>query len=73
MARRDREPALRYRLVPDTEAIISRTGVHFVRGRSAFYLDSRGAKKLAEVYAMIDEHGFETAVSALLSDDPPRG
>lgn len=69
MARRDREPALRIRLVPDTEAIVSRTGIHFVRGREAFYLDGRGARKLAEIYSLISEVGFDEALSRLLSVD----
>jgi hypothetical protein len=66
---RDREIALRIRLVPDTEAVIGKTGVHFLRGREAFFLDARGVKKLVDVYAVIGEHGLERAVSRLLSGE----
>lgn len=75
MARRDREAALRIRLVPDTDAVVGRNGVHFLRGREAFYLDARGAAKLAELYGEIarlrDELGIsvDDAIRLLSSDE----
>lgn len=54
-ARRDREPALRVRLVGDTDAVVGRRGVHFLRGREAFWLDERAVAKLVDVYRELDE------------------
>lgn len=77
MARRDREPALRIRLVPDTDAVVGRGGVHFLRGREAFWLDDRGARKLAEVYVELDEIrartglGSDDAIRLLAADELP--
>lgn len=77
MARRDREAALRIRLVPDTDAVVGRGGVHFLRGRESFFLDDRGARKLADLYAELarirDDLGVsvDDAIRLLSADELP--
>lgn len=63
---RSTEIALRVRLDGSTEAVVGRSGVHFLRGRETFYLDGRAARRLAEVYGEVIASGFDEAVSALL-------
>jgi hypothetical protein len=68
MARRDLEPAVRLRLSPATEVVVSRTSLLFLRGDRVFRLDDREARRLiAEISAHSPTASLSEAVGSLLS------
>jgi hypothetical protein len=66
MARRDLESAVRLRLSPSQDAVISRRGVLLVRGDEVWRLDDREARRLADE---IGGGSLADAVSRLLAAD----
>jgi hypothetical protein len=67
MASRSREPAIRVRLDPSTDAVIARTGVYFLRGHQTFFISDRTATKLAEEWT--NRRRILDAVEGALSGD----
>jgi len=66
MARRDVEPAVRYRVSPSLDVILSRTSAMFIRGDRAFRLDDREARRLG---AALGEGTLAEAVARLLAEE----
>lgn len=67
MARRDIEPAVRVRLSPSCDAILSKTSAMLVRGDRVWRLDDREAKRLAQ--ALGDGTLGEAVLAALAEDE----
>lgn len=70
MTTRTREPAIRVRLSPSTDAFVGRRGAHFVRGREIFWLDEREIRRLVEIWQEIETSSLDEVMSAILSGSP---